>query len=534
MFGESRGNAFYYTDMKYDVIVDYLVETVGAACTGLGDGDNSVSKGKEATMCDFFERYISGREWDDKRINQYILVAEGDIPYIYNGKYYERAGEIDLRSIVKRVMEKIGIGVVYRQNSHIKIAHECLESLICNPQGQFNPDRRYIVFTNGVLDSEENRMLSFSPDYVTDIVLDFPYKKDFRLPLWDGFVKATIPDDGMRVALQMFTGGFLIDRNRFKIEYICYLVGGGCNGKSVLTGAIAGVFGKNLVSAYSPEQLFKSSQSMYYLADISGKLANICDDMSNKDVSGGDFKLLVSGAQFPARFPWGRPFIVTRVPLLLCNVNDIPPTTDDSNGHFRRQLPIICPNQIKEKDKDPQLTSKLATKDAKAAIFNWIYEGYKALVAENGKIEICQSIREVQDDIKEQSNSVRRWVKENGYMAVEPNGAADPRWRMMKDIMTEYKGYCHDYSEIAKSPKAVSKVLRDLGVRSKRCSNTTWYCLGIGSVPIEGSAESTAVSVPKEPEHVPLNRPLPGIDTPASLMKDNGIKGAETEEDLPF
>ena len=40
MFGESRGNAFYYTDMKYDVIVDYLVETVGAACTGLGDGDN--------------------------------------------------------------------------------------------------------------------------------------------------------------------------------------------------------------------------------------------------------------------------------------------------------------------------------------------------------------------------------------------------------------------------------------------------------------------------------------------------------------
>ena len=215
-------------------------------------------------------------------------------------------------------------------------------------------------------------------------------------------------------------------------------------------------------------------------------------------------------------------------------MNDIPPTTDDSNGHFRRQLPIICPNQIKEKDKDPQLTSKLATKDAKAAIFNWIYEGYKALVAENGKIEICQSIREVQDDIKEQSNSVRRWVKENGYMAVEPNGAADPRWRMMKDIMTEYKGYCHDYSEIAKSPKAVSKVLRDLGVRSKRCSNTTWYCLGIGSVPIEGSAESTAVSIPKEPEQVPLNRPLPGIDTPASLMKDNGIKGAETEEDLPF
>ena len=159
--------------MKYQVIVDYLVETVGAACTGLGDGDGTVNKGKEATMCEFFERYISGKDWDEERINQYILVAEGDIPYIYNGKYYERAGEIDMRSIVKRVMEKIGIGTVYRQNSHVKIAHECLESLICNPSGRFNPDRRYIVFTNGVLDTEEQKLLSLSPDYVTDIVLDF-------------------------------------------------------------------------------------------------------------------------------------------------------------------------------------------------------------------------------------------------------------------------------------------------------------------------------------------------------------------------
>lgn len=521
--------------MKYQVIVDYLVETVGAACTGLGDGDGTVNKGKEATMCEFFERYISGKDWDEERINQYILVAEGDIPYIYNGKYYERAGEIDMRSIVKRVMEKIGIGTVYRQNSHVKIAHECLESLICNPSGRFNPDRRYIVFTNGVLDTEEQKLLSFSPDYVTDIVLDFSYRKGFRLPLWDGFVKATIPDDGMRVALQMFTGGFLIDRNKFKIEYICYLVGGGCNGKSVLTGAIAGVFGKNLVSAYSPEQLFKSSQSMYYLADISGKLANICDDMSNKDVSGGDFKLLVSGAQFPARFPWGRPFLVTRVPLLLCNVNDIPPTTDDSNGHFRRQLPIICPNQIKERDKDPELPGKLATEDAKAAIFNWVYEGYKALVAERGKIEISQSIREVQEDIKEQSNSVRRWIKENGYIAVQPNGNADPRWRPMKDIMSEYKNYCHDYSEMAKSPKAVAKVLRDLGIRSKRCSNTTWYCIGIGPYePETASVEEAAADMQDTPVRSRRDSSIPGIDVPVSIFKKNGIEGLGNEDDLPF
>ena len=84
--------------MKYEVIVDYLVETVGAACTGLGDGDGTVNKGKEPTMCEFFERYISGKDRDEERINQHLLVAEGDMRYIYKRQYYERAGENDMLS----------------------------------------------------------------------------------------------------------------------------------------------------------------------------------------------------------------------------------------------------------------------------------------------------------------------------------------------------------------------------------------------------------------------------------------------------
>lgn len=200
-------------------------------------------------------------------------------------------------------------------------------------------------------------------------------------------------------------------------------------------------------------------------------------------------------------------------------------------------MPIICPNQIKEKDKDPELPSKLASDEAKAAIFNWIYEGYKALVAERGKIEISQSIREVQDDIKEQSNSVRRWIKENGYIAVEPNGAADPRWRPMKEIMRDYRDYCHDYSELSKSPKAVAKVLRDLGIRSKRCSDTTWYCIGIGPFS-DPEPEPVVTQVPEDlppAEEAPKRRegPLPGIDMPKSLFMET-IKNEGNEADLPF
>lgn len=157
-------------------------------------------------------------------------------------------------------------------------------------------------------------------------------------------------------------------------------------------------------------------------------------------------------------------------------------------------------------------------------------------MAERGKIEISQSIREVQDDIKEQSNSVRRWIKENGYIAVEPNGAADPRWRPMKEIMRDYRDYCHDYSELSKSPKAVAKVLRDLGIRSKRCSDTTWYCLGIGPYsPDEPSTveESNTQAIPVQGRR---DSSIPGIDVPVSIFKNNNVAlgGIGAEEDLPF
>jgi putative DNA primase/helicase len=220
---------------------------------------------------------------------------------------------------------------------------------------------------------------------------------------------------------------------------------------------------------------------MYNLADINGKLANFSDDVSNKDFSGGDFKQFISGARFQARHPYGRPFTVTKVPLMLCCVNEVPPTTDDTQGHFRRLLPILCPNQIADKDVDVALPQKLATKEAKAAIFNWVLEGYRMLCKNNGKITISESIKEVKNEIQEDSNSARRWIKEYNYGVVEPVNSLDVRWKPMKEWMREYQMYCKDYSEIPKSTKAVSKIFKELGFVSEKRADTTWYCIGTKS-----------------------------------------------------
>lgn len=444
--------------------------------TDYGQGHDRMNKNTEAEICETFERYIWGKDGD--AINDYFKVGEGDILYVFNGSYYEKIDDIQLNHIIKQAMDKMNIGLIYRKNSHEKIAKECFDGLRCNPKCAFDPDRRYIVFRNCVLDTAKQKIMDYDIKYKTDLVLDFNYNPNADSRLWDKFIKATIPDTGMRYAFQQFCGAFLANRKQYKIEFICLMVGGGRNGKSVACDAISGLFGKSLVSHYSPEQLFRSSQSMYNLADINGKMANFADDVSNKDFSGGDFKQFISGAEFQARHPYGRPFVVTKVPLMVCCVNEIPPTTDDTLGHYRRLLPILCPNQISDADVDVELPNKLSTPEAKAAIFNWIYEGYKMLVKNHGKIDLSDSIKYVKEEIKEDSNSARRWIRESGFIAVEPSSSNDTRWRSMKDWMQDYMEYCKTYSEAAKSSKAVAKVFKELGFCSEKRFNTTWYCIG--------------------------------------------------------
>ncbi len=463
--------------MQYNDVIEYLVSTVGDEINGKGDGDNKVDKLKESELCEVFDSYICGDS--DEEGCDFFRVMEGDVIYLYNGKHFEKIDEIRMRVIIKAVMTRVHVGLVYRRNSAKKVAEECIESLLASERHKFEPDRRYVVFNNCVLDTKDGSVHEHSIKYKTDIVLNFDYQPKKRSALWDSLIVQTIPDDGMRAAFQQFCGGFLVDRRMFKIEYLCMLIGNGRNGKSVVTDAIAGVFGDNLVSSYSPEQLFgASSHCLYNLADINGKLANICDDLKNKDFSGGDFKQFISGHKFQARHIYGRPFVVSRIPLMICCMNEIPPTTDDTLGHYRRLLPIICPNQIADADVDHELPFKLAADDVRVGIFNWILEGYRALVNNRGNINVSDSIKTIRDDIKADSNSVRRWIKEMRYVAVEPGGKNDVRWKSMREWMQMYIQYCKDYSEVASTTKKVAKVFRELGFASESRRDTTWYCIG--------------------------------------------------------
>lgn len=463
--------------MKYQHIIDYLVATAGPAIEDAGLSDERVNKRTEAGLCKSFRTYICGQEYD------YFKVDEDGMLYVFNGQYYEVMLEETLLEIIIEVMEKMNVGIVYQTGSAKIVRDYCLNRLKGDERCQFVADRRYVCFKNGVLDLMDLRLKDFDVKYKTDIVLDFDYKEGLRSALWDKVLGMTISDDAMRTTFQQYCGCFLADRKEYKIEYITFVVGEGQNGKSIICKAVVNTLGPAVASSYSPEQLFKSSQMEYHLADVNGKIVNYCDEVSNKDFSGGDFKQFVSGGAFTGRHPYSkRPTKVDKIPLMLCCANAIPPTTDDTEGYFRRFLIIMAPNHIDDRDKDPMLEMKLQAPEVKAAIFNWMLEGYKAFMANGGKIDISASVKEVVDEMKRNANSLRRWIDAHGYYAGEPTRDYGDGWKSMKEWMSDYIRYCNDWNETPRNKKAFADMLKKMGFACRRRSDGYWYYLPVKDV----------------------------------------------------
>ena len=360
---------------QYEEARDYLTEALRETFyRDKGESDEKIRPKFKAKIIDAFEEWI----YYSDRCRRFFLIGTAGELMMYNGRYYESFSDASdvLAGLIKDVMRKLRIGIMYQKLCFEETARQCIKGMRNDERAYFHPDRRYIIFRNCVLDTKSGTVDDFDMKYHTDMILDFDYLPKATSPLWTRVLCQTIPLEDGREAFQMFCGAFLADRSQYSVEYICYLVGKGRNGKSVVSRAIADMFGDRLVSYFSPQELLRDGDRRNNLASLVGKVANFSDDVRASDFSGGGLKQFVSGHKVSARPLYGKNFVLDSLPYLLCCVNEIPPTSDDTLGHHRRLLPIRCPNTVKMEDVDPTSSAKLSVPEVKAAIFNWVYKGY--------------------------------------------------------------------------------------------------------------------------------------------------------------
>lgn len=470
----TEDNFRYLTDWLHEGVKDgYEADT---EVKTLAEGSYKPLKGVISSLWKLFDAQIFDRK---EKIVRYV---DGSV-YVFNSKWYEKIEDSGfIEELVRRVLIKLGVQPVYQLEGAKQIAKPLLNRLRLTAECAFKPDRRYIVFQNGVFDVQKGVLKEFSMRYCTDIVLDFDYNERASCLLWDIKLKEIIPNKDFRDVFQQFCGSLLAKREQTKVEYLAYLFGSGSNGKSVLASAIGNMFGEKYYSTFTPQQLFKEgNSSMFNMKELQGKILNICDDLTATDFSGGAMKRFISGEKFKARGAYAKEFTMIQPPLMLVCTNSMPDAVDDSWGHHRRQLVILTTkHQWDESDRDPHLTAKLAETEARQKIFVWCHEGYKKLMRNKGNIELPDEVKRVQKQRMEDSNPMRRWAAEMGFTRAVPIGNDDPRWRKLTDLYVDYREYCAlNGVHYEDDSRKVSAMLKSLGIESKVISGkSTYLCVG--------------------------------------------------------
>jgi len=144
------------------------------------------------------------------------------------------------------------------------------------------PSKGIICFKNGVLNIDTEEFFNFSPDLHVTNKLEYEYDRTAKCPKWESFLSEVLPDKEDESVLQEYLGVIFMDRSKFKLEKMLFLVGTGSNGKSVVFETITGILGKDNVSNFDLSALTTGSGSgtnAYNIASVDGKLLNYCSDI---------------------------------------------------------------------------------------------------------------------------------------------------------------------------------------------------------------------------------------------------------------
>lgn len=291
----------------------------------------------------------------------------------------------------------------------------------------------FIAFKNGVLDITTGELKDFSPDIIVTNPIPWDYEADAYSELADKtLAKISCGDKDIRALLEECMGYCFFRRNELSKAFI--LTGEKSNGKSTFLDVIKNVLGTANVSALDLSEL----DERFSIATMTGKLANIGDDISDEFLAGksiSTFKKIVSGNEVKAEFKGQDAFFFNPYVKLLFSANDIPRMKDKTGAVLRRL--VIVPFNAKfskeDPDFDPYITWKLRSEDVMQYMIRLGVEGLRRILENN---EFTQS-QKVEKEVKEyeiQNNPILLFLNEKEESEIVNQST--------KEVHKAYKMFC--------------------------------------------------------------------------------------------
>jgi putative DNA primase/helicase len=369
--------------------------------------------------------------------NSWNLCRRQGFLYSYNGSYWKPLDEDALQKFLGQAAEQLGVPRMQaRHHAFIEqLYKQFVVTAVLPTAATTNREVVLANLRNGTFEiGFESQQLRppAAEDFLTH-ELPFAYNEGATAPRWQAFLNRVVPDVASQQVLAEYLGYVFVAPAALKLEKVLLLYGTGANGKSVFFEVVTALLGPDNVSNYSLSSLTK--EPAYSRAHLATKLVNYASELNGR-LEADTFKQLASGEPIEARLPYGQPFSLTDYAKLIFNCNELPTEVEHTHAFFRRFLIVPFAVTIPEAEQDKSLAGDII-RDELAGVFNWILAGLRRVLAQRG-FSNCAAAQEQLEAYKRQSDSVRLFLDENGYVP------ATTVWVPTKDVFHDYKQFCLD------------------------------------------------------------------------------------------
>lgn len=334
------------------------------------------------------------------RTHHYISLNDtGEVLY-YDGGVYKTGGERDIEEMVVKVMDGEKIST-----NNSKETVFLVKRRVGHERTEIDSEDGIINLLNGLYSLQTNEISKHTPEYLSVRQMNIEYDENAICPNIDKFIREIVDEDDVRFIYELF-GYTLLSNKRYSTA--AFFEGDGANGKSVLMDLMKHFVGAVACAEVTPNEM--GGDDKYAIADLFGKALNVVDDLGNDVVDGvGAFKSVITGNSVRGQRKYGHAFAFIPNTLCVFGCNEVPATTDTSEGYYRRMRIVTFPNKFEGDAENKNLLDELITRDEISGLFNAAVKAIRDVIV-RGEFTGDKTVEDKRREYMTKSNNILMFI----------------------------------------------------------------------------------------------------------------------------
>jgi putative DNA primase/helicase len=338
-------------------------------------------------------------------------------------------------------------------------------------RNEFDHHTDIVNVQNGLLNIWTGELSEHSPDFLSIVQLPILYDSNAKCPTILRFLGQVLHPQDVFTAMEII--GYLLYRAAI-YEKAVMLYGNGDNGKGVFIKLIEAFVGSENCSHVALQEL---DNDKFASADLCGKIVNTFADLkSQKLLTTGNFKTLVSGDSVRAQERYGKPFSYRNSAKLIYSTNKIPDSDDKSYAYFKRWLILSFDKVFQGTSKDTNLTNKLTKPNELSGLLNLALIALRQLRKDGGFRDI--SVEKVRKEYEYNANTVKAFLDDRYVIDLTLADYVIPTVY----LYNEYENFCQEKRVRPLEMNVFGSKLKEYGIEKDRIrsrGDREYYYFGI-------------------------------------------------------